>query len=108
MWKEATDSFSEEERHYNGKYLLIDHVLDGKIEVSLFSSDDDWEIYFSFGIMHGIVYVDKDNALKRFGEIKNDIEREYKKNTKPTSEFIDYFDNKYGICLPNDLYFNLF
>ena len=28
-WKDVTNNFSEEARHYNGKYLEIDYVLDG-------------------------------------------------------------------------------
>ena len=47
-WKNVTEHFTEEERHYNGKYLEIDEVYDDVAEVSLFSSNDDtYEIYIS-------------------------------------------------------------
>ena len=56
-WKDVTDTFSEERRHYNGKYLEQDEVYGDELEVSIFSAlEEEWEIYFSFGIFYGIVY----------------------------------------------------
>ena len=50
-WKNVTDTFSEEERHYNGKYLEIDEVYDDVVEVSVFSAlDEPYEIYFTYDI----------------------------------------------------------
>lgn len=46
-WKNVTDTFSEEQRYYNGKYLEIDEVYNDEVEVSVFSADDEpYEIYF--------------------------------------------------------------
>lgn len=106
-WKNVTECFTEEQRHYNGKYLEIDEVYDDVVEVSLFSSKDDlYEIYISYGIMCGIVYVEEEKAYNLREEIKKVLADEYAKNKKPTGEFIDKFDKKYNICLPNDLFFD--
>ena len=105
-WENVTDAFSEEERHYNGKYLEICEVYD-KIEVSLFSSQEDlYEIYLSFGRFYGIVYVEKEKAYALQNEIKKVIIEEYIINKEPSGEFINSFANKYEICLPDDLFFN--
>ena len=34
-WKNVTEHFTEEERHYNRKYLEIDEVYDDVVEVSI-------------------------------------------------------------------------
>lgn len=107
-WKDVTNYFTEEQRHYKNTYLEIDYVGDEKIEVSLFSSKDElYEIYVSFGIMYGIVYVEEKDAYKTYYEIKDVIEEEYKKNKEPSGEFINKFGEKYGISLPNDLFFDM-
>ncbi len=107
-WKNVTNYFSEERRHYKNTYLEIDYVADDKIEVSLFSSKDDlYEIYVNFGIMFGIVYVEEKDAYETYYEIKDKIEEEYIKNKEPSDEFINEFGEKYKICLPNDLFFDL-
>ena len=62
-----------------------------------------YEIYVSFGLICGIVYV-KEEANKIFYEIKDKIEKEYVKNKEPSDVFISEFDEKYGISLPNDFY----
>ena len=106
-WKDVTNNFTEEQRHYKNTYLEIDYVGDDKIEVSLFSSKDDlYEIYVNFGIMYGIVYVEEKDAYKIYYEIKDVIEEEYKKNKGPSDIFINEFGKKYGICLPSDLFFD--
>ena len=62
-WKNVTDTFSEEQRHYNGKYLEIDEVYNDEVEVSVFSADDEpYEIYFNYDIFYGIVYAEKEIA----------------------------------------------
>lgn len=107
-WKDVTSYFTEEQRHYKNTYLEIDYVIDNKIELSLFSSKNDlYEIYVNFGIMYGIVYVEEKEANKVFYEIKDGIEKEYIKNGEPSDEFIREFDDKYGISLPNDLFFDM-
>ena len=107
-WKDVTNYLTEEQRHYKNAYLEIDYVGDEKIEVSLFSSKDElYEIYVSFGIMYGIVYVEEKDAYKTYYEIKDAIEEEYKKNKEPSDKFINEFGKKYGISLPNDLFFDM-
>lgn len=77
------------------------------MEISLFSAvDQPYEIYFSFGIMYGIVYSDKENAYDRREQMKLEIEQEYRKNKEPSSEFINSFVKKYDVCLPSDVLFD--
>ena len=65
-WVNVTDSFSESQRHYKNTYLEICEVFDEVVEVSLFSSEKDpYEIYFSFGIMYGIVYAGEGEAYEK-------------------------------------------
>lgn len=105
-WKNVIEYFTEEEKNYNGKYLEIDYVGNGEVEVSLFSSKNGiYEIYINFGKMYGIVYVEKRNSEKIYYEIKDKIEEEYKEHKEPTNEFINEFDKKYKINLPDDLFF---
>ena len=105
-WENVTDTFTESERHYNGKYLEICEVYD-KLEVSLFSSEEDlYEIYMSFGIMYGIIYVDKEKATTLHQEIKTELVEEYSKNKEPSDGFINSFAKKYEVCIPNDIFFN--
>ena len=92
-WKDVTNYFTEEQRHYKNTYLEIDYVGSGKIEVSLFSSKEElYEIYVSFGITWGIVYVEKKQAYEIYYEIKDQIEKEYIKNKEPLGEFINEFE----------------
>jgi len=66
QWVNVTNTFSESKRHYKNTYLEICEVFDEVVEVSLFSSvDKPYEIYFSFGIMYGIVYVKKEDAYEK-------------------------------------------
>lgn len=107
-WRNVTDCFTEDQRHYNGKYLEIDEVYDEVVEVSLFSSETGlYEIYISFGNMVGIIYAEKEKAYDMREEIKKAFEEEYKKNKEPSGKFVDEIDEKYGICLPDDLFFDL-
>lgn len=40
--------------------------------------------------------------------MKKDLEEEYKKNKGvPSSDFVNYFGNKYRLDFPTDLFFNL-
>lgn len=106
QWVNVTDTFSESQRHYKNTYLEICEVLDEFVEVSLFSSiDDPYEIYFSFGIMYGIVYAEKENAYEKREQMKSDLEKEYCKNKEPSDDFIDSFAKKYDVCLPSDILF---
>lgn len=70
-WINVTDSFTEKQRHYSNTYLEIDEVYDNVVEVSLFSSQQGpYEIFISYGILYGIVYVEEDKAYAKREEIK--------------------------------------
>ncbi len=109
-WIDKTDTF--EKRQWKDKYLEICEVLDDKIEVNLYSCEDinNYEIYVNYGVMYGIVYVHKDNAIKLKEEIKSVIYKDYMKNgyseDMPTDEFISNFNKKYNIQIPNDIFFD--
>lgn len=106
-WINVTEEFTERQRHYNNKYLEIDEVYDELLEVSLFSSEEEsYEIYVSYGIMYGIVYVEKEKAYELREEIKSVLEKEYQEHKEPTSQFINTFCKKYEMCIPNDIFFN--
>lgn len=106
-WKNVTDSFSEEQRHYKNTYMEICEVYDEVVEVSLFSSrTDPYEIYFSYGYMYGIIYVEKEDADAKREEIKKELQAEYRKNREPSDEFADSFTKKHHVCFPNDIVFD--
>lgn len=108
-WIDKTDTF--EERKWKDKYLEICEVLDDKIEVNLYSCEDinNYEIYVSYGIMYGIVYVHKNDSVRLQKEIKQVIYNDYMKNgyseDMPTDEFINRFHTKYNIQIPYDIFF---
>lgn len=63
--KNVTGTFSEEERHYNGKYLEIDEVYDDVVEVSVFSAvDEPYEIYFIYDIFLELYMLKKKMFIK--------------------------------------------
>ncbi len=106
-WKNVTDSFSEEQRHYKNTYMEICEVYDEVVEVSLFSSKTDpYEIYFSYGIMYGIIYVEKEDADAKREEIKIELQAEYQKSREPSDEFVTSFVKKHHACFPNDIVFD--
>jgi hypothetical protein len=109
-WIDKTNDF--EKREWKDKYLEICEVLDDKIEVNLYSCKDieNYEIYVSYGVMYGIIYTHKDNAVKLREEIKKVIYDDYLKNgysdDMPTDEFINNFYEKYHITIPSDIFFD--
>ena len=106
-WENVTNFFSEDERHYNNTYMEINEVYDGLIEVSLFSSKEGpYEIYFSYGIFYGIIYVDGKKAVSKREDVKNELAQEYQNHKEPTSEFINSFCEKHKVCMPNDIFFD--
>ncbi len=106
-WRDVTDYFTEEERHYNGKYLEEDEVYNEEVEVSIFSSPDGmYEIYFSFERFYGIVYAEVDKVYGVRDDMKKDLESAYNRSKKPSGEFINWFADKYKVALPNDVLFN--
>mgnify|MGYP000947711481 CR=1 FL=1 len=105
-WKNVTEFFSEDQRYYKNMYLEIDEVYDDNIEVSLFSpnsQDELYEIYISYGILYGIIYVEAEKVESKREEVKNELAQEYQSHKKPTNEFIDEFCKKYKVCLPDDV-----
>ena len=106
-WVDVTNSFSEKARHYKDLYLEINEVYDDVVELSLFScKDGPFEIYFSYDYFYGIIYADAAVAQEKRYEIKKELEIEYNKNKKPTSDFINAFAAKYDVQLPNDIFFD--
>ena len=106
-WKNVADTFSEEQRYYNGKYLEIDEVYNDEVEVSVFSADDEpYEIYFSYDKYYGIVYAEKEKVYEIRDEMKRELQAEYDKSRKMSDEFIRKFTEKYDVCMPNDIYFS--
>lgn len=106
-WKNVTDYFSEEQRHYNGKYLEIDEVYDDEVEVSVFSAlNEPYEIYFSYDKFYGIVYAEKEVVYEVRDKMKRELQAEYEKNKKVTNEFINQFAEKYDVNMPPDILFN--
>ena len=107
-WKNVTETFADKQRHYNNKYLEICEVYDEILEVSLFSSkDDSYEIYFSYGVFYGIIYVEKENATKKHETVKSELELEYNQHKEPTDSFINEFGKNNGVSLPHDILFNI-
>ncbi len=106
-WENVTELFSEDERHYKNTYLEINEVYDSIVEVSLFSSKEGpYEIYFSYGIFYGIIYVDAEKAVSKREEVKKELSLEYQKNKEPTDKFINKFCEKHKVSLPNDIFFD--
>lgn len=106
-WENVTGQFSEDERHYKDTYMEINEVYDGEVEVSLFSSKDDlYEIYFSYGIFYGIIYVDAEDAESKREEVKRELAQEYQKHKEPRDEFVNAFFKKHKVCMPSDILFD--
>lgn len=38
--------------------------------------------------------------------MKQELQAEYEKHKKVTDEFINKFSEKYGVCIPGDIFFN--
>lgn len=120
MWIDVTKTFNEESKYYNGVYLEFSNIyVDGDfdiedvdygsviIEVCYYSSKTKpYEIYFSFGIMHGIIYTNEKEGPELVEKVKDELVKEYKKNKEPSNIFIDTFAKKYDVCMPTDMFFN--
>lgn len=106
-WKNVTDYFSENQRHYNGKYMEQDEVYDEQVEISVFSAvDEPYEIYFSFDCFYGIVYAEADKVYEIRDEMKKELQAEYDKTKSPTDEFINRFAEKYQVCMSGDILYD--
>lgn len=114
-WEDRTAQFSEDERHWNDRYLEVCEVAENDIECNLYSCfDDDWEIYVNYGEMYGISYAPEEKAAAQRAQMMKEIEAEYDKNGKePSDDFIDSFAEKYKLDIMNtyfntdDMFFNL-
>ena len=97
-WKDVTDTFTEGQRHWKGRYLELCEVSGNSIELSLFSSENEWEVYVNYGYMYGVSYVPADKALQHREEMKKTIEEEYEKHQeKPSDSFVNDFVRKYQL-----------
>ena len=87
--------------------MEINEVYDDAVELSLFSCKEGlFEIYSTYGIFYGIIYVEAATAYEKRDEIKNELEMEYLKNKRPTSDFISDFVARYNVQLPDDIFFD--
>lgn len=106
-WENVTEHFSEDARHYKNTYMEINEVYDDKVEVSLFSSQEGpYEIYFSYGMFYGIIYVDAKDAAAKREEVKKELALAYNDNKEPTGEFINTSGEKHEVSLPSDILFD--
>ena len=106
-WKNVTETFSDEQRHYKNMYLETCEVYDEILEVSLFSSIvDPYEIYFSYGIFYGIIYVEQENAVEKYETVRKELEQEYNTHKEPTATFINEFAEANKVELPSDILFD--
>lgn len=107
QWRDVTETFSERQRHYKKTYLEICEVYDEEVEVSLFSSEEGpYEIYFSYGIMYGIIYVEEGEADSKREEVKRELQEEYQKRKEPSNKFMKEFCKRHDVCFPNDIVFD--
>lgn len=100
-WKDITEQLTEKQRYYSDGYLVVSETYDEVLEISLYRfTNKRYEIYFKFEDFYGLVCVsiDKINDVK--DTMKKELEEEYKKNGKPSSKFINYFDNKFDVTIP--------
>jgi len=106
-WVDVTNTFSDKSRYYKNLFLEICEVYDNVVELSLFTSTEEpYEIYFSYDIFYGIVYVEATTAHEKFSEMKKELEIEYRKNKKATNKFINNFASKHDVKMPNDIFFD--
>ena len=109
-WRNVTEDFSEEQRHYKNLCLEECEVLDGVVEVSLFvaeSPGEDCEVYFSFGIFYGIVYATAEDAREKFEVVRRELEEEKARHNEPSPDFINSFCERHGVALPSDIFFDV-
>lgn len=53
------------------------------------------------------VQCDKEDVYDKFEEVKQVLQKDYEENKKPSGEFIRMFVDTYGLCLPNDVFFDM-
>lgn len=110
-WKDVTNYFSEKQRHYNGKYLELDLVIDNIAEIQLYrvintsEFPGKYEIFVNLGDRYGSLY--KDDPYETFEAIKKELYDESFKENKFSHEFYSKLSKKYGISFPTDAFFSL-
>lgn len=113
-WESKIDTFSQQERFWNGVYLQTCDVLNDVIEVNLYiptdADNDTCEIYVNYGKLYGVSYVEGPKAYSLKDEIKKVIYDDFMAHPKyqnsdsqqyPTAEFINSFAEKYHLSLSN-------
>lgn len=53
------------------------------------------------------VQCDKEDVYDKFEEVKQVLQKDYEENKKPSGECIRMFVDTYGLCLPNDVLFDM-
>lgn len=109
-WIDITDNYSERSRHYNGKYLQKSMLLDEEVEIQIYTIDDDeyvHEIFVNSEKFYGSCYP-REGAYEVYEQMKNDIYKESLKKNKYSSNFINKFAEKYGLCIAPDSFFSGF
>lgn len=105
-WEDKTSFFDEDTRYYKDTYLEKCNVYD-EIECNIYSTEDrGYEIYVSYGIMHGIIYHDGNGLEEKVEEIMKLLADDYDKNGEPSDDFINNFVEKYELQLPMDIFFD--
>lgn len=112
-WEDVTDCFSEKREHYNGKYLLEDHVLNEKYEVQLWKVieterlDYNYEIFVNMPKFYASCYPDV-KPYEVFNEIKKEIEGRLKLKNPFPWPYIEKFIKKYNMGIAMDSFFGDF
>ena len=94
-------------KHYNGKYLLEDHVLNEKYEVQLWKVieterlDYNYEIFVNMPKFYASCYPDV-KPYEVFNEIKKEIEGRLKLKNPFPWPYIEKFIKKYNIEIVNE------
>ena len=109
-WKEVTNYFSEEARHYNGKYLLKSIVLEDVIELQLYEVlegdfEADYEIFIAAGKYYGSIYTNEPYEI--YDEIKQAIYKESFNKNKYQKRFFKKLREKYGLGLYSDAFVSM-
>lgn len=104
-WEDKTDFFSEERRHWCGRYLLQCEVALDEIEVDVYSSSDLWEVFIQFGKITGVSYEKEENIYELRDNIKKDIEEIYSKyKLDIPGKVINEFCEKYNLDIMSSFF----
>lgn len=113
-WKEITNNYSERQRHFNGKYLLVSYLLDGEIdggvEVQLYEVEEDgfdyqYEIFVNSEPFYGSTYPES-NPYEFMEEMKKVIYEESFKKNRYSKKFINAFAKRFDLGVAADSFFS--